>query len=831
MEEAQNVLQSFFTIGMAVNLEPLPFLYYSEPDAPSTSAVDPAAGDRSQHGALEPQLTTYSTQTLGMVLRVAQDPRTRAAAEAWAKLLRLLDAADADPHFTQLRRFFDARSEDTAEDRAEEAAEGRSASPTTPSASRLHRRLWMRRPSLPQMLQNMGVAEDEVSRTSRPTRRRFSMRARGQGDGRGDAHELWFLPAGRTREGEAPPEPRCVRFDVRLDLHSVQLAPPPARAAPAAPRPAPAPQSPAQRRYTDTTRGAAPARRGSFVQRLLDRGIRKSGSMRSAGAPGPAWMHGYADPQDPRYAEALDVDDEEDSRRGVDTESHGMGSDVAPPSDVFSSSDAGIASRVSTGSAAARSTATGAQVAAAPDLDRVEEYEPSGSSAGSAQASAWQPGEDFLTLLRTACSTGLPDQEMSSQRGWWSRGETDPLPTTLALAFALAFGWEGMMHFCYGPLSISAQEGVYGALGTVADMDMRAREKLDAVLQWRTKVQPEYGTAAEPAPQAPLDPDALDDLPAEPPAERFRAAGDDEEADSTHAVDAEAGSFPSRPSVATGARDEDAAGGREGEEHTAAPIARRSFIRTWRDWATLFASVFNWVSLYEKTRVHAGLVRELDCEASAPVRGAACRTPGVPAPSPSVEEDALNSEAGFRRLPGIPDALRDAPGGAEYNEYRWARHMLDESQLATSMTIGTAALQFVLHQLETARWVHQSAWELVYLDECIFQPTTVRTRFPPPGNVAIPPSKSYRPAPGERDRSNPCPCPDKHGAWHPLAWRSWLGTLCEGNIIVPAVAFQAWWTLIAVLNGADRSGRWYNLQVKADEESFADLTDMSSVYV
>ena len=498
---------------------------------------------------------------------------------------------------------------------------------------------------------------------------------------------------------------------------------------------------------------------------------------------------------------------------------------------MFSSSDAGIASRVSTGSAAARSTATGAQVAAAPDLDRVEEYEPSGSSAGSAQASAWQPGEDFLTLLRTACSTGLPDQEMSSQRGWWSRGETDPLPTTLALAFALAFGWEGMMHFCYGPLSISAQEGVYGALGTVADMDMRAREKLDAVLQWRTKVQPEYGTAAEPAPQAPLDPDALDDLPAEPPAERFRAAGDDEEADSTHAVDAEAGSFPSRPSVATGARDEDAAGGREGEEHTAAPIARRSFIRTWRDWATLFASVFNWVSLYEKTRVHAGLVRELDCEASAPVRGAACRTPGVPAPSPSVEEDALNSEVGFRRLPGIPDALRDAPGGAEYNEYRWARHMLDESQLATSMTIGTAALQFVLHQLETARWVHQSAWELVYLDECIFQPTTVRTRFPPPGNVAIPPSKSYRPAPGERDRSNPCPCPDKHGAWHPLAWRSWLGTLCEGNIIVPAVAFQAWWTLIAVLNGADRSGRWYNLQVKADEESFADLTDMSSVYV
>ena len=39
--------------------------------------------------------------------------------------------------------------------------------------------------------------------------------------------------------------------------------------------------------------------------------------------------------------------------------------------------------------------------------------------------------------------------------------------------------------------------------------------------------------------------------------------------------------------------------------------------------------------------------------------------------------------------------------------------------------------------------------------------------------------------------------------------------LQDGQVIVPAVSWQGWWTLLAVLNGADRSGREFDLQVRA----------------
>ena len=42
---------------------------------------------------------------------------------------------------------------------------------------------------------------------------------------------------------------------------------------------------------------------------------------------------------------------------------------------------------------------------------------------------------------------------------------------------------------------------------------------------------------------------------------------------------------------------------------------------------------------------------------------------------------------------------------------------------------------------------------------------------------------------------------------------------------------QAWWTLISVLNGADRTGRAFDLQIKAVDEPFAALDDLSSVYI
>lgn len=46
-----------------------------------------------------------------------------------------------------------------------------------------------------------------------------------------------------------------------------------------------------------------------------------------------------------------------------------------------------------------------------------------------------------------------------------------------------------------------------------------------------------------------------------------------------------------------------------------------------------------------------------------------------------------------------------------------------------------------------------------------------------------------------------------------------------------ALVSKAWWTLIAVLNGADRSGRTYDLQVKTLEEPFEALTDFNVVYI
>ena len=49
-------------------------------------------------------------------------------------------------------------------------------------------------------------------------------------------------------------------------------------------------------------------------------------------------------------------------------------------------------------------------------------------------------------------------------------------------------------------------------------------------------------------------------------------------------------------------------------------------------------------------------------------------------------------------------------------------------------------------------------------------------------------------------------------------------------MIVPAVDWQAWWVLIAVLNGADRSGRWYDLQVKTPQDTFENL-EHTSVYI
>ncbi|PWN51065.1 hypothetical protein IE53DRAFT_368369 [Violaceomyces palustris] len=198
-----------------------------------------------------------------------------------------------------------------------------------------------------------------------------------------------------------------------------------------------------------------------------------------------------------------------------------------------------------------------------------------------------------------------------------------------------------------------------------------------------------------------------------------------------------------------------------------------------------------------------------------------------------VKKDALNRAHGFRRRAGIPEGLPVGPDGEEFADYRWSRERLRVKHFATALTIGTDSLSHYLSQLSTSSWVHRSAWELDYLEMCVFKSPLVADRFPSPGESVVPSARSYRaPEDGSSiDRTKLCPFPTEDGEWDATAWKEWLSSIKEGDIIVPAVAWQAWWTLISVLNGADRSGRTYDLQVKTLDEPFEALTDLSAVYI
>ena len=199
--------------------------------------------------------------------------------------------------------------------------------------------------------------------------------------------------------------------------------------------------------------------------------------------------------------------------------------------------------------------------------------------------------------------------------------------------------------------------------------------------------------------------------------------------------------------------------------------------------------------------------------------------------SPCVLGDATNRAHGFRRRAGIPEGLPLGPENEETIDYTWSRKRLSVEHFATALTISCDSALHYLGQLSSSKWLYRSAWELDYLEMCVFKSPLVAERFPPPGEAVVPFSQSYRPAPGTQDRSRTCPNPDEAGAWNPDTWKQWLTSIREGDIIVPAIAWQAWWTLISVLNGADRTGRSYDLQVKSLEEPFEALNDLSAVYL
>ncbi|WFD34737.1 hypothetical protein MCUN1_001581 [Malassezia cuniculi] len=691
--------QPFLTVGLASQLEPLADLRYS-----TVQADDGNDSDSSLyvgHGVrLQPEFIKHKLQTLAIVLRVAAKPQTAAAAEAWARVFRALDAADEDPHFSNLRTFLDARARDIEED---------ALSPTSGGRARAFQ--WLQKKA---SNSNLRKPDESVASANR---------------GQDGAPPL--CPESFELHGESR-----IRFNVRLDLHNANLAPHPGQSE----LPTVSPDTDEEPKL-----GSSLVHRSSLIHRMLDRNRRKSSFGRSA-ISSRSWAANH-DPRDPAYAEAVDDDDNE------------------------------LATRISR---ASLTSVNPSGASGPPETGRVD------------KKNAAVP--DILALIREACSASYGAvAEIPT-------GDADPMPTIFCAAIAIAFGWEGVMHLCYGTGSPgAATAGAFDQLGRAADRDAYMRDKNSSVSTWRENVH----AAMEHDELVESQPDNFQD---------------------------ETASLPSQPSVVGDASDTD-----EGE----AEIAIHTLQRTWADWEDMLTSLVWWVIEYETSRVRNGLAQEIGYDS--PVRQmhaqptvhsqpaiAAFRAGTVLTASPAVAADAFISQYGFQRIPGVPATLWH--DHEEYTDFRWARKRLRSSHMRTQMTVAISSLQYLVHQMRSPRVIH-SAWELVYLDVCVFDSDVMRTRFPPPGSNPVPFAASYNPGTDKVDRRKPCPMPDVSGAWSAEKWKAWLGTLHGGNIITPAVSWQAWWTLIATLNGSDRTGRWFNLQVKDPNESYADLKDISSVYI
>lgn len=741
-------MQRFFTVGLALQLEPLPRLSYDvvsrSPDEPDTdTTMDVGQGQR-----LKPRMTSFAPHTLAQARQFLSDPRVRECVDAWTKVLLLLDRADSDPHFSMLRHFFDARlptlldltrADGDVDEMDEEVSPMTERKMSFRSGSRLPIKLPWPRIS--------GTAAGESSTGFRS--RQGSMRLAG-GARRSEVELSIFDRFDLYVDAQ---EHRRVRFNVRLDLDRVHLANPRHTRADAEPKPADAPDE------DDTTASSVPSRR-SFVQRLWDRGMGRGSQ--ASNPPPPQWCPNQ-DEMTLAMSQAIDDSDAElnEYTQGSPGRSHTRAGSMRGP-------------------ASRPQLHLGKAIDAAHQQEAGQAHERVLSSlmhfgvGDSPVSSMVRENEDLLSLLRCASAYGC-----QVPSGLF--GEQDPLPIIICLAFADAFGWEGLMHLCYGKQSACEREQVYAALGRAADMEMHRQEKHDAVLSWLGNISYES--------------EDMNQVQAPPP----DAKGDDDEI----------GSIPTRRS----------------SEEFAPPHenARPMLSRTWEDWTLLFSSLSSWVSEYETTRVRACLAHEMGQE---PTYQTAPSDKNAYIPY-SVERDAVQGAFGFWRLSGIPGALR-LESYAEHMDYRWARTRLESSQIGTPMVMSTSGTQFALLQLSHAPWVYNSAWELVYLDECILHSSIMRERFPPPGEAVAPALGGA--ALTQPERATACPYPSPHGAWNPQAWCEWLGTLREGKMIVPAVSWQGWWTLLAVLNGADHSGRDFDLQVRAPGDP-VHPDELGSIYL
>lgn len=780
---ADQIFESYFTVGLASHLEPLPSLLY---EIVATDDSQKAEDERNAGPGkrLNPRLETYHTQSFETLKRMASNPNVSESVEAWKKLLILLDVADADPHFEGLRQFFDSRSSlQEQNDQWEEEEEDMEILPRSFEhrlsfrAPRSTPRVqWNRRPTVSGGEVSSHPARSMLGSLRRSQRRVTQERKKRQRD----MFELWVGPEESKR---------CVRFNVRLDLHNVHLAP--ARESPEA-----AVENHTHHQGSNTLHpldtfgdikgsenheaqeelspvGSHMSKR-SFMHRMLDRGIRKRSN--SSG-----WQHD----EHTDYPTHATVESDEEHL------------------DSPSSPQVQMGRRLSAASSIERSQGTSGAKAA--DLECVVEdspFEPS-EYISTANRTTDVPvggrhaphipfvkeGEDFMHLLRLATSFANGNA--------WPIGDQDPLPMIVTRAMAEAFGWEGIMHLCYGKDSLCEKEQVFAPLGRAAYLESNRKQKYNAVLSWRNNVVNEDGSVPRPD---------------EEPEHREQASSADV---------GELSSLPSRSS-------QDSIHENLGDgPSNARPPARFIYTRTWNDWMLLFSSISSWISEYETTRVCAGLAHEFgqepiyqnpSCMHLAPLPQAM--------PPVCVEQDALNSAHGFWRLPGVPGALR-SESLQEHMDYRWARTKLHSSQVGTPAVMLLASAQFYFMQLASKPWVHNGSWELMYLNQCIFHSIIAEQRFPPPGHaVAL-----EMPTTGaSQAHTIQCPYPSPDGACNPLEWRQWLHSLRDGEIIAPAVSWQGWWVLIAVMNGGDRSGRSYDLQLRAPGD-LVENPEPSTVYL
>uniref|UniRef100_V5ETG6 Uncharacterized protein n=1 Tax=Kalmanozyma brasiliensis (strain GHG001) TaxID=1365824 RepID=V5ETG6_KALBG len=108
-------LHQLFTLAFALQLEPLPTLdyttvpYVKDPERSADSLQEPQGLRVGANTKLEPIHTPHPPHSVDTLSFLLNHTGAVDAVQPFSKLIRLLDDADDDPQFRNLREFFDAR--------------------------------------------------------------------------------------------------------------------------------------------------------------------------------------------------------------------------------------------------------------------------------------------------------------------------------------------------------------------------------------------------------------------------------------------------------------------------------------------------------------------------------------------------------------------------------------------------------------------------------------------------------------------------------------------------------------------------------------------------